>query len=101
MFSLFDALICARTDPDAQLLYLYLPICVTLIANLLFLVTARHIRTSRLRRLELGAKHHKRHGGSGEDLRTLMPALELITERKKLMTRKMLSGDTGAWVRTR
>ena len=35
-------------DPDAQMLYLYLPISFTLVANLLFLATARYIKLNRL-----------------------------------------------------
>ena len=58
----------SMTDPDAQMLYLYLPISLTLIANVVFLSAARQIRLTRLRRLELGAMHHKRHGGSGNEI---------------------------------
>lgn len=59
---------CSFADADALLLYLYLPIFMTLVANLITLWAGRHIRISRLRRLELGAKHHhhKRHGASGQ-----------------------------------
>ncbi|XP_018009692.1 uncharacterized protein LOC108667208 [Hyalella azteca] len=57
---------CFFSDPDAYMLYLYMPIFATLVVNLVTLWAGRRIRLMRLRRLELGAKHHhKRHASSG------------------------------------
>ncbi|KAF2367857.1 GPCR family 2 secretin-like [Trinorchestia longiramus] len=57
---------CFFSDPDAHMVYLYMPIFITLAVNLVTLWAGRHIRDTRLRRLELGAKHHnKRHGAAG------------------------------------
>ena len=39
-------------DPDAELVYFYLPIAITLVANLVLLLTSKYARLFKLKKLE-------------------------------------------------
>ncbi|XP_066980016.1 uncharacterized protein [Macrobrachium rosenbergii] len=47
---------CFFSDSIAQLLYLYLPMFVSLCANMILLLAARYVRSAKLRRLEKGGR---------------------------------------------
>lgn len=53
------------TDPNAQLLYMHLPLFLTLVANVGLLMGARILRSAKLRKLEHGGNKKKTGGGGG------------------------------------
>ncbi|XP_066979606.1 probable G-protein coupled receptor Mth-like 3 [Macrobrachium rosenbergii] len=47
---------CFFSDPRAKLVYLYLPMCISLCANILFLAASKLVRRAKIRQLEQGLR---------------------------------------------
>ncbi|XP_050696030.1 probable G-protein coupled receptor Mth-like 1 isoform X2 [Eriocheir sinensis] len=62
---------CFFSDPTATLLYFFLPMLLTLVANMVLLLVSRYVRAEKLRRLEGGpARNNDREGGTEMQGRT-------------------------------